>query len=89
MLFRGVVAVPDDSDMPLELLEEEDPANSRLSAESIEAIGDVVTTVNADMAEIPALPLAIMGTCHALFRDPRSGSITGEHECIDSVSLSL
>jgi magnesium-transporting ATPase (P-type) len=81
MLFRGLVAVPAASDMPVTAADTETQAERaatrRPSAASVDDIPAVDVAVESDMARVPAVPLAVMGACHALFRDPRSGKVIG------------
>lgn len=80
MLFRGLAACPS---APIELfpgLEEGAVASSEADGaikSKAEAVG---TSIESDMSKVSPIAIVIMGTCHSLFRDPRSGDIIGKDD---------
>ena len=83
MLFRGLVASPAETDAPLfqdGVHDDSSAPRSRtpsLGLQEVSAAPD--TVVEADLTKVPAISVAVMGVCHSLFRDPRSGQIVGVH----------
>lgn len=63
--------------MPLFVIDDEEPREGRSQA-SLDNPPSSDMAIQADMSQVPAVPLVIMGVCHALFRDPRSGNIIGD-----------
>ena len=67
MQFRGIINAPSISS-----LTDPHPTVSQNTASTA-----AVVSIDSDMSKVPALSLAVMGSCHALFRDPRTGNIVG------------
>lgn len=81
MLFRGLVAAPEETDEHLFHDEvHDDTAVSRSRTPSLglqEVSASPDTIVELDLSKVPVVSVAVMGVCHSLFRDPRSGQIVG------------
>ena len=83
MLFRGVVMTSELTD---NLLEENksgsDAAKHRdlfeevLSRQVLDKTA-AITSIESEMSHVSGLAVAVMASCHSLFRDPRTGLVTG------------